>query len=68
MKLLYVVFVAASLMTVAGCEVRERTVEDPHRQWWAEHHGQEAYDRSRAEREHRDWCAHSPDQSCRGWR
>ena len=68
MKFQSVVLAVAALIVVTGCEVRERTAADPHRQWWAEHHGQDAYDRARAEREHRDWCAHTPDRSCQGWR
>jgi hypothetical protein len=43
-------------------------VNDPHRAWWEEHHRQDAYERERAEREHRDWCARTPDRSCEGWR
>lgn len=59
---------ALALSLLAGCAVRERTtVADPHREWWATHHGQEAYDRERAEREHRDYCRHTPDRSCEGW-
>lgn len=68
MKLLPVMVALAALVAVSGCEVRERTTYDPHRQWWSEHHGQEAYDRGRAEQEHRDWCARSYDRSCEGWR
>ncbi|HEX6841325.1 MAG TPA: hypothetical protein VF113_07345 [Stellaceae bacterium] len=65
---------ALALSLLAGCVVHDRgdrgsagVAADPHRGWWSEHHGQEAYDRGRAEREHREWCAHSPDRSCEGW-
>jgi hypothetical protein len=68
MKLLIVAVAAVSMMGVSGCEVRETRVNDPHRAWWEEHHRQEAYERERAEREHRDWCARTPDRSCEGWR
>jgi hypothetical protein len=60
-----------ALSVLAGCAVRERTtvgVADPHRAWWAAHHQHEAYDRGRAEHEHREWCRHTPDRSCEGWR
>jgi len=61
---------ALGLSLLAGCAVRERTTvgfEDPHRAWWSEHHPREAYDRSVAEREHREYCRHTPDRSCDGW-
>lgn len=69
MKLARVVLAAMALALVAGCEVHERTMAvDPHHDWWAQHHGQEAYDRDRAEHEHREWCERTPDRSCEGWR
>lgn len=63
--------VALALSVLAGCVVRDRGtvgVADPHRDWWAAHHQHEAYDRARAEREHREYCAHTYDRSCDGWR
>jgi hypothetical protein len=70
MRFLQVALVALSIIAVSGCEHRERsgTSGDPHRAWWAQHHQGEAYDRDRGEREHRDWCNRTPDQSCEGWR
>jgi hypothetical protein len=59
---------ALALSLLAGCAVRERTtVADPHRAWWTEHHPRDSYDRGVAEREHRDYCRHTPDRSCEGW-
>ena len=61
---------ALALSVLAGCVVRDRDrvgVADPHRAWWTEHHEHEAYDRGRAERAHREYCAHSYDRSCEGW-
>ena len=59
-----------ALVLMSGCVVHDRTTAtvDPHRDWWAQRHAQETYDRDRAEREHRDWCARTPDRSCEGWR
>ncbi len=68
MKLLNVMFAVAVAIAASGCVVHEQTGYDPHRQWWAEHHGGEAYDRGRAEQEHRAWCERAPDRSCEGWR
>ena len=59
-----------AIALLSGCVVRdrERTVAaDPHHDWWTQRHAQEPYDRTRAEREHRDWCARTPDRSCEGW-
>jgi hypothetical protein len=58
------------MVLLAGCVVHEDrpVAADPHRDWWSAHHGQDAYERSRAEREHRDWCGRTPDRSCEGWR
>jgi hypothetical protein len=61
---------ALALSLLAGCVVHDRGcvgVADPHRGWWTAHHGQEAYDRGRAEREHREYCGRTPDRSCEGW-
>ena len=61
---------ALALSLLAGCVVHDRgsvAVADPHRTWWSEHHGQEAYDRTRAEREHREYCGRTSDRSCEGW-
>ncbi len=70
MKVLHAAFIALSIVAISGCEVRERSGSsvDPHREWWAHYHQGEAYDRERGEREHRDWCNRTPDQSCEGWR
>jgi hypothetical protein len=61
---------ALALSVLAGCVVHDRETvgaADPHRTWWSARHGQEAYDRNRAEREHREYCGHTPDRSCEGW-
>jgi len=66
-----IAYAAAALLTVvilSGCVVQPVATVDPHRQWWDDHHPREAYDRDRAEREHRDYCGHTRDQSCEGWR
>ena len=60
----------AAALLLAGCVVHDRETvgaADPHRTWWSEHHGQDAYDRTRAEREHREYCGRTPDRSCEGW-
>jgi hypothetical protein len=68
MKLLSIALAIAAFVWLAGCEIRERTAVDPHRDWWSQRHQEEVYDRDRAAREHRDWCARTPDRSCEGWR
>jgi hypothetical protein len=64
---LHLAFAVASLLALSGCFVRE-SGPDPHRAWWDEHHHGEPYDHARAENEHRDYCGHSHDQSCEGWK
>lgn len=54
---------------LAGCVVRQQPAAvDVHREWWGQHHPRETYDPYRADREHREWCARTPDRTCEGWR
>jgi len=55
--------IAIWLLAVSGCVEQH----DWHRGWWDEHHHGERYEAERAEREHREWCGRSYDQSCEGW-
>ena len=64
-RALHLAFAVIAVLALPGCVVRDQP--DPHRAWWDEHHHGEAYDRNRAEAEHRDYCAHSYDHSCEGW-
>lgn len=68
MKGLHLALAAASLIALSGCYARETAAVDPHRQWWEERHRQDAYDRARAEHEHREYCERFYDRSCEGWR
>jgi hypothetical protein len=66
---LHQLLLVATLLSLGACVIEDdRPGPDPHRAWWGEHHPQEAYDHDRAEHEHRDWCARTPDQTCQGWR
>jgi hypothetical protein len=68
MKLAYAAAALLTVLILSGCVVQPEAGYDPHRQWWTDHHPQEAYDRDRAEREHRDYCGRTPDHSCEGWK
>lgn len=68
MKPSLMAFAITAALLLSGCVVRqEPAAENMHRAWWAQHHPHETYDASRAEREHRDWCARTPDRTCEGW-
>ena len=72
MKRSRIAFALPVLVLLAGCVVRAEPAplayDDQHREWWGRYHQNEAYERDRAEREHRDWCGRTPDRSCEGWR